>query len=126
MRRRSTHDLPKSLLGDTVMTLLEHEHGTLERDKFACLAAEVVDLFLHGIADEDHRAHSPKRRPPAALPTTPCRSVMPRPAIDPGHQLPLRRVGDPPAGTALVEATIIVQADIETAKRRRFTEHVGL
>ena len=49
------------------------------------------------------------------------------PAIDLAHQLcQLRAVGNPAGGTALVEAAIINQADIETAQRRRLAKHVGL
>src|SRR5438045_1660569 len=45
-------DLAECLFGHGIVAFLEHEGRYLEETEFARLGAELVDIFLHGVADE--------------------------------------------------------------------------
>ena len=47
-------DLAKRLLGDRIIALLEHKSG---HPKFACGMAQIVELLLYRITDEDQRLY---------------------------------------------------------------------
>src|SRR5262249_56825654 len=46
-------DFPKSLLGDRVVALLKNEGRNAEQPKLPRRVAEIIELLLHGIADEN-------------------------------------------------------------------------
>ena len=47
----------KACLGHRIVALLEHEGRHAEQAELARRRAEIVDLLLHGVADEDQRLH---------------------------------------------------------------------
>ena len=48
-------DLAKRLLGDRIIAFLEHKSW---HPKFACGMAQIVELLLYRVADEDQRLYS--------------------------------------------------------------------
>ncbi len=54
---RQPRNLAKRLLGDRIVALLEHEGGHAEQAELACGMAEIVELLLHRVADEDQGLH---------------------------------------------------------------------
>ena len=55
---REPRDLAIGVLGHRVVALLEHEDRHAEQAEFAGRRAQIVDLLLHGVADEDQRLHA--------------------------------------------------------------------
>ena len=54
---REAGDLAKGLLGDRIAALLEHEGRDRQEPKLARCVAEIVQVLLHGVADEHQRLH---------------------------------------------------------------------
>ena len=109
------------------MAFLKHEDGDFQQAKFACPGAEIVDRLFHGVADKHHRAHGGRHRLAAGFGQHFSNLGVAALAIDLAHQLrQMRGVGNPSRRAAFVEATVVDEADIETADRGRLAEHVGL
>src|SRR5262245_61757769 len=54
---RQARDLAKSLFGDGIVAFLEHEGGHAEKPERAGGVTKIVELFLHGVADENQGLH---------------------------------------------------------------------
>ena len=54
---REPRDLAIGVLGDRIVAFLEHEDRHAEQAELAGGGAQIVDLLLHGVADEDQRLH---------------------------------------------------------------------
>ena len=124
---RQPRDLAKGLLADRVVALLEHEGRDVAQAELAGAGAEIVERFLHGVADEDQGCDLAGVVLAARMGQHLADLGMAAAAIDLRHQrAEPRRLGDPGRGAAFGEAAIIDELDIEAADGGGFAEHVGL
>ncbi len=124
---RQPGDLAIGVLGHRVVALLEHEHRHAEQAEFAGRLAQIVDLLLHGVADEHHRLHALLAIFLAGVAEHLADLGVAAAAIDARHQRgEFLGSRDPAGGAAFAQAPEIDQLDIEPAGACRLAEHVGL
>ena len=89
--------------------------------------AEIVELLLHGVADEDQRLHLLDLGLALGMREDLADLGVAAAAVDPRHQLgePLG-LRHPARGAAFGETAIVDELHVEPADRRRLAEHVGL
>src|SRR5262249_41845985 len=116
-------DLPEGLLSDYLIALLEHERGHFQHAEFAGQGAEIVDLLLHRVTDKNQCSHAGGGRLAPRLRKYLGDLGVAAAAIDLGHEpRELGAVRNPSRRAAFVEATVVDQADIQTAERGSLAE----
>ena len=101
--------------------------GTPKQPKFAGRGAQVVDLLLHGVADEHQRLHPLLAVFLARVAENLADLGVAAAAIDARHQRgEFLGTGDPARGAALAKPTEIDQLNIEPAGLGCLAEHIGL
>src|SRR4029079_11146835 len=124
---RQACDFPEGLLRNTILALLEHKDGEIEKSKHTGAVTEIVQFLFHGVSDKYHRLHI----------TALCLALgvgdyftdlgMTTAAVDCGHQGgELLRLREPIGSATFAKSTVIYELNIQSAHSRRFPEHVGL